>query len=93
MESCIGNHPQILRFVDTDDDISPHYIVAVEKETFLQCSSVANALYFLFSVHYIFNMEYCGRVSFGIKEAGVTCSANYTNVISLLRHRQGDLCI
>ena len=94
LESCIGNQPQILRFIDADEDISPHYVVAVEKESFLQCSSLTNALYMLFSIHYVFNMEYTAKVKdfylfledrcFGIKEGGATPSANYTNVISLI---------
>ena len=93
-ECCIGNHPQILRFVDADEDVAPHYVVAVEKESFLQCSSVANALFMLFSVHYIFNMEYPVKVKdfylfledkcFGIKEGGAAKTANYTNVLSLI---------
>ena len=59
---CVENHPQIIRYIDADDQITAQYIVAVEKQALLQSSNLVGAVYALFSIHYIFNNEYHPRL-------------------------------
>ena len=67
------------------------YIVAVEKQALLQCSNLVGAVYALFSIHYVFNIEYHPRVKdfyFFIQnkcfqiEDNSTPSASYSNICS-----------
>ena len=89
-ECCVENQPQIIRYIDADDEISAQYIVAVEKQAFLQCSNLLGAVYALFSIHYV---EYHPRVKdfyFFIQnkyfqiEYKSTLSAGYSNVVTSL---------
>ena len=88
------NQPHIIRYIDADDEIPSNYIIVIEKQTLLQCSSLLAALFALFAVHYVFNMEYYLKVKdfyiflqnnmFNIKDpAGpASQSTNYINITS-----------
>ena len=83
------NHPHVIRYVDADDEVNTNYIIAIEKKAMLQCSSLLTAIFLLFAVHYVFNLEYYSKVKdfylflqnklFNIKEA-TSFSTNYVNV-------------
>ena len=47
-ECCVENQPQIIRYIDADDEITAQYIVAVEKQTFCQCATLLGAVYTFF---------------------------------------------
>lgn len=92
-ECCVENEPQIIRYMDADDEIPAQYVVAVEKQAFLQCSNLLSAVYALFSVHYIFNIEYHPRVKdfylfmqnkCFIIDDKLTSSASYSNIVTSL---------
>lgn len=90
-ECCVENQPQIVRYVDADDEISAQYIVAVEKQAFLQYATLLGAVYALFAIHYIFNIEYHPRVKdfylfiqnkcFCVEDKS-TLSAGYSNILT-----------
>ena len=83
------NHPHIIRYIDADDEVSTYYVIAVEKQALLQSSSLLTAVFLLFGVHYVFNLEYYSKVKdfylflqnkfFDIKDA-TPFSTNYINV-------------
>lgn len=85
------NHPHIIRYIDADDEVPSNYIIVIEKQKLLQCSSLLSAVFILFAVHYVFNVEYYSKVKdfylflqsklFDIKEA-TSFSASYINVTS-----------
>ena len=88
-----NNQPHVVSIVDADDSVPAQYYIAIEQKIVFQCLSLCKALYFLFIVHYVFNLEYHPRVKefyyfmqdhlFKIKEAKPsTRSANYANVCS-----------
>ena len=93
IEECYmdTNHPHIIRYINADDEVPSNYIVIIEKRALLQCSSLLAAVFILFAVHYVFNIEYCPKVKdfylffqnklFDIKEA-TSFSASYINVTS-----------
>ena len=88
------NHPLIIRYVDADDEVVPHYIIIVEKKPMMQCQSLLGAMYTLFAIHYVFNIEYHSRVKdfylfiqkncFMIKDTTAT-STNYANILSSIQ--------
>ena len=53
-----NNHPHILRFVDSDEDIPPQYFIVVEQDVVMESTNFTSALYHLISTHYIFNISY-----------------------------------
>ena len=54
-----NNQPYILRFVDAaDSDFTPQYFIVVERSLLIECKNIKTALFSLFAVHYIFNVEY-----------------------------------
>lgn len=85
------NQSHIIRFVDADVEIPSNYIMVIGKQTLLLCSSLLAALFVLFAVHYVFNMEYHPKVKdfylffqnklFNIKDSA-SHSTNYINITS-----------
>ena len=85
------NQPHIIRYIDADDEIPSNYIIVIEKQSLLQSSSLLAALFVLFAVHYVFNMEYYPKVKdfylflqnnlFNIKDSA-SHSTNYINITS-----------
>ena len=57
-----NNFPHILRLVDSEEDISDQFFIAVEKVVLLKCQSISTAVLLLLSVHYIFNIEYNPKI-------------------------------
>ena len=58
-----NNQPHIIQFVDTaDENFSPQYFIVIEQTLFIECKTIKNALFILFAVHYVFNLEYNVRV-------------------------------
>ena len=92
-ECCVENQPQIICYIDADDEITAQYIVVVEKQTFCQCATLLGAVYTLFSLHYVFNIEYHPRVKdfylfvqnkcFCIEDKS-PLSAGYSNILTSL---------
>ena len=85
-----NNQPHIVSIVDADNSVPVQYYIGIEQQIMFQCSSFCKALYFLFIVHHVFNLDYHPRVKdfyyfmqdqlFNIKEAKPsTRSANYAN--------------
>ena len=83
------NQPHIIRYIDADDQVFSNYIIVIEKQILLQSSSLLAALFVLFAVHYVFNMEYYPKVKdfylflqnnlFNIKDSA-SHSTNYINI-------------
>ena len=58
-----NNQPHIIQFIDDADiDFSPQYFIVIEQATFIECKTMAIAIFILFAVHYVFNLEYNVRV-------------------------------
>ena len=86
------NHPHIIRYINADDKVPSNYIIAIEKQTLLQCSSLLAAIFVLFAVHYVFNVEYYPEVKdfylflqsklFDIKES-TSFSTSYVTFLQL----------
>ena len=58
-----NNQPHIVMFIDSaDKTYSPQYFIAIEQIMLIQCKTINHALFTLFAVHYIFNLEYNVRV-------------------------------
>ena len=54
-----NNQPYILQVVDAaDSDFTPQYFIIVERSLLIECKNMKTALFSLFAVHYIFNIEY-----------------------------------
>ena len=56
-QEVIDNHPHILRFVDADNEILPHYFISIEQQLHMEANSFVSAIYYLFVTHYIFNIS------------------------------------
>ena len=58
-----NNQPHIVQFIDTSDaNFSPQYFIVIEQAVFIECKTMTNAIFTLFAVHYVFNLEYNVRV-------------------------------
>ena len=89
-----NNHPHIVRLFDTDSDIQAEYFVIIEQEVTVQCRSITNAVFALFAVHYVFNIEYHAKVKdvlYFIQDVVLGCpdtnfkkSAQYSSVVAAL---------
>ena len=87
-ELCVENQPQLIQYIDADDEISAQYIVAVEKQAFLQCSNLLTAVYAIFSIHYVFNIEllfFIQNKCIQIEDKS-TSSAGYSNIVTSLEY-------
>ena len=90
---CTDVNPMIIRVIDADEDVDPQYAIAIEKQTILTCCHLQSAIFALFAVHYVFDIEYHPKAKdfyllveekmFGIKGGGVTPrTVNYVNVVT-----------
>lgn len=41
---------------------SPQYFIVIEQAVFIECKTMKNAIFTLFAVHFVFNLEYNIRV-------------------------------
>lgn len=57
-----NNHPHIVKFVDSSNDIPPQYFIAIEQQLLLECKSLESAIFILVASHYVFNIEYHSMV-------------------------------
>lgn len=51
-----NNHPHIILFSDPDDDVV-QFFLAVEQTLLYECPSLADSLFMLIAVHYVFNIK------------------------------------
>ena len=58
-----NNHPYIVRLYDGDEALAPTYSVVVEQDVTIKCPNFTMALYSVFSLHYVFNISYHGKLS------------------------------
>ena len=56
------NHPLIVRVIDSDDEVDASYIIVIEKKPLLVCNTILSAIFTLFAVHYVFDIEYHEKV-------------------------------
>ena len=64
MEFCdSNNHPYIVRLYDGDEALAPVYSVVVEQDVTIKCPNFTMALYSVFSLHYVFNISYHGKLN------------------------------
>jgi len=85
-------NPIIVRVIDTDEDIEARYAIVIENQSVLTCCHLLSAIFTLFAVHYVFDIEYHPKAKdfyllleekmFGIKRGGVTHSVNYVNIVT-----------
>ena len=57
-----NNQPYILKLFDADSDIASQYFIVIEQSLMIECSNMMSALFSLFAVHYVFNIQYHTRL-------------------------------
>ena len=57
-----NSHPYIVRLFDGDESILPAHSVVVEQDVTVKCPNFIMALYCVFSIHYVFNISYHGKL-------------------------------
>lgn len=83
-------HPYILMLRDpTDEELTQHFIIFGTELT-IECPSLADAIFTLFAIHYVFDMNYHPRIMdfYRLCEERIMCikcstekmSANYSSV-------------
>ena len=50
------NQPHIVRFVDSDPDISPQILIAIEGHLVTECGNLPSAIYSMVAAHYVFDI-------------------------------------
>ena len=85
------DHPLIVRVIDSDE-VDASYIIVIEKNPLLVCSAILSAIFTLFAVHYVFDIEYHEKAKdfylfledkiFNVKSGTILHSANYANIVT-----------
>ena len=57
-----NNQPFIIRLADSSSDLPPQFFIIIEGNLLIECKSLTDAVFALFAVHYIFNLQYHQRL-------------------------------